>query len=89
MEIEEQVFEGQTAETKKQAEMNAAKVAYTSLTEGRSDLAQQILHRSSSNSKSTGIADLQQSLRSEALVMSNSDVSPNEQAENDGGSFSN
>lgn len=84
VEIEEQVFEGQTAETKKQAEMNAAKVAYTSLTEGRSNLAQQILHRSSSNSKSTGIADLQHSLRSEALVMSNSDVAPNEQAENDG-----
>lgn len=79
VEIEGETFVGQKAKTKKLAEMNAAKAAYTRLKECRSNLNHKSLspsgqelrgvESSSSNSESSGTADLQQNIISKLTLV--------------------
>ncbi|KAL6335927.1 hypothetical protein AAG906_003552 [Vitis piasezkii] len=79
VEIEGETFVGQKAKTKKLAEMNAAKAAYTRLKESRSNLNHKSLspsgqelrgvESSSFNSESSGTADLQQNIISKLTLV--------------------
>ncbi|KAJ4953565.1 hypothetical protein NE237_030397 [Protea cynaroides] len=81
VEVEGEVFCGEAAKTKKQAEMNAAKLAYFDLKECRSSRMTKYLHpsiqeleatvRTSSSSNSIYSFDLQQNLKSMGMTISN------------------
>ncbi|KAI3969314.1 hypothetical protein MKW92_025553 [Papaver armeniacum] len=78
VEVGTDVFEGVAARTKKQAEMNAAKVAYSHLKEYKlngstSSQAKDALRRNSSNSTSSLNLELQLNVKSEGPLSSSED----------------